>query len=142
MLSHLARIKQNVLGQNGTKKSQTQFLSIFYQKAQSPFIMSVCLSVTPAVSGVRRAKEHQKLSSVPRTLYQYIFNLKKILKRESSTPTKSIYRLLRICFIPHMTHSAYLSTCQVSLQKSKKQSLKKIKSTICRRVRGGRILYK
>ena len=29
----------------------------------------VCLSVTPAVSGVRGANEHQKLSSVPLTLY-------------------------------------------------------------------------
>ena len=41
--------------------------------AQSPFIMSVRLSVTPAVSGIRAADEQQKLSSVPHALY--VFNL-------------------------------------------------------------------
>ena len=31
----------------------------------------VCLSVTPAVSGIRGADEQQKLSSVPRTLHVF-----------------------------------------------------------------------
>ena len=35
--------------------------------------LSVRLSVTPAVSGVRGGDEHQKISSVPRTLY--VFNI-------------------------------------------------------------------
>ena len=36
--------------------------------------MSVRLSVTPAVSGVRGADEHQKISPVPRTLL-YVTNI-------------------------------------------------------------------
>ena len=57
---------------------------------------SVCLSVIPAVSGVRRADEQQKLFSVQRTLY--IFNIerqdnhhpieiRRETKKESSTST-------------------------------------------------------
>ena len=43
----------------------------------------VCLSVTPAVSGVRRAEEHQKLSSVPRTLYYNTFSIQKNFCKEN-----------------------------------------------------------
>ena len=42
----------------------TESRTIWYQKAQSPFVMSVCPSVTPAVS-------NKKLRSVPRTSYVF-----------------------------------------------------------------------